>query len=407
MGVGMVRVSNGQLDAGIAAHEVGHQLGASHAGFANCGAVVLSTSCQVVVYGDLFDIMGNALDMGMMSASHLDLLGWLDNTNMQTVTNTGTFTLLPLTSTQTGIKVLKIPNADPGKTLYIEYRQPIGADIRLQNIQGTNVFDGVLIHKTFIDQTNNAPDALLIDASPPTDPKTPALLPNTSIAIPGTTVTITTLGKTATGIQVLVTMTGTTPVPSSPVNPTAQPTSGTNGTRLSVTLLLHGIGTGGDNVSPQATGISNPIHPSRLLTVDIYDANNQLKASKLGTVNFNPVAGNFQGIVDMGNLPTDVYVIKIRTDHFLRKMIPGIQQITSGILNIIPTAALVTGDTTNDNTLSVADYNLLLDCFSDLSQPKNCVDAAKKQATDINDDGNVNQFDYNLLLRELSVQSGQ
>jgi hypothetical protein len=317
----------------------------------------------------------------------------------------------PLTSSQPGIKGLKIPQSDPNATIYVEYRQPIGADIALQAISGSNVFDGVLIRRRY-SGTDNVPDTILLDASPPTDAKTAALLPGKSLSIPGTNVTISALSKTAAGFQVRVTIAGTVEPSISPTTapsqaPTAQPTAASGSTRLAFSVFLHGIGLGGDNVSPAAISAGTPAHLQRSVRVDLYNSSNQLITTKQGTLTYTPAAGNFQAVVDMGTLPTSLYLIKVSVDHYLHKLLPGIQQITSGTLNTIPAVALVTGDATNDNLINIFDYNTVIDCFSDLSAAKNCSDPNKKQAADLTDDGSVNQFDYNLFLRELSVQSGQ
>jgi hypothetical protein len=87
--------------------------------------------------------------------------------------------------------------------------------------------------------------------------------------------------------------------------------------------------------------------------------------------------------------------------QYLGRQYPGILSIANGQATHLQDLALVSGDTNNDNVLSI------LDCFSDLTPARNCSDANKKLMTDLTDDGEVNQFDYNLFLRELSVQSGQ
>ena len=130
-------------------------------------------------------------------------------------------------------------------------------------------------------------------------------------------------------------------------------------------------------------------------------------ATHQGIITYSLNEGNFQGIIDMGSLPSNVYLLKVTLDQYLHKTLPGIQQITSATINTIPPVSLVTGDINNDNLLSISDYNLLIDCYSDLSPAKNCSDQIKKRASDLTDDGAVNQFDYNLFLRELSVQTGQ
>jgi hypothetical protein len=185
------------------------------------------------------------------------------------------------------------------------------------------------------------------------------------------------------------------------------PTGQTTNTALQLSILLHGIGKGGDNVNPQGSGNMNPLHTQQSVNIDFFNTNNQLVVSKSGTVTFNAVEGNFTGNILLENIPSGVYTARIAISHYLRKTIPGIISITSGQNVPLPVLSLTTGDTNNDNTLSILDYNILLDCFSDLSPARNCSDPNKKLASDLTDDGSVNQFDYNLFLRELSVQSGQ
>jgi len=67
--------------------------------------------------------------------------------------------------------------------------------------------------------------------------------------------------------------------------------------------------------------------------------------------------------------------------------------------------ALVSGDVNNDNQLTNADYDIIMGCYSDLQPAKNC-DATRKAAADLSDDGKVNHDDYNLFMREISVQNG-
>ncbi len=67
---------------------------------------------------------------------------------------------------------------------------------------------------------------------------------------------------------------------------------------------------------------------------------------------------------------------------------------------------LIAGDSNNDNLVNLLDYNMITDCYSDFLPANACADENKKLMTDLTDDGKVNQFDYNLLLRELGVQAG-
>ena len=99
-------------------------------------------------------------------------------------------------------------------------------------------------------------------------------------------------------------------------------------------------------------------------------------------------------------------MIKIMTDYHLVRLLPGIITVQPGKTTTLPAVHLIAGDANNDNRLDIRDYNVLLDCYSDLAPAIACT-TTKKPTTDFNDDGSVNQFDYNLLLREISTQPGQ
>ena len=177
-----------------------------------------------------------------------------------------------------------------------------------------------------------------------------------------------------------------------------------SGTNLSLRILLHGIGNGGDNVSPTSLGNMNPERPSRSVSLELYNSSNQSMGVKVGTVSFNQSTGAFNGVVNLGTIPTGAYTVKVVSPNYLRKSYPGIVSVTANQTITLPSISLVAGDSNNDNSLSVLDYNILIDCYSDLTPPRNCADSQKKQSSDLTDDGVVNQFDYNLFLRELSVQ---
>jgi hypothetical protein len=178
-------------------------------------------------------------------------------------------------------------------------------------------------------------------------------------------------------------------------------------TVFSLNLLLHGIGAAGDNVNPSGGGNRNPVTPRKQIVLEVYNATGSLVMQPAGLVEYNTTNGNFKGTIDMGTLPTGYYTVIARIDKYLHKRLAGIVNVTAGTANTIAQFSLVAGDTDNSNRLNVLDYNRILDCFSGLSPARNCADPLKKQQTDVNDDGNVDQFDYNLFLRELSVQSGE
>jgi len=124
-------------------------------------------------------------------------------------------------------------------------------------------------------------------------------------------------------------------------------------------------------------------------------------------VSYNTTTGNFTGNIDLGaDFNTGIYTVKIKTDKYLRGLVTGIQTITKGQINTLPSLTLVTGDINNDNQINIVDYNILIGCYSDLLPAVNCTDS-NKDLSDLTDDNGVNQFDYNLFIRELTNIGGQ
>jgi hypothetical protein len=206
-----------------------------------------------------------------------------------------------------------------------------------------------------------------------------------------------------------------TPSPTSVVSATPQPTTipqptvtpAPGDTIIALNIGLHGIGSGGDSANPTSQGNMSPLRPTRTVTVDVYDTQNQLVTSQQGTVNFDTGSGKFIGTVDLGtSFATGLYTMKVKTDQYLRGLIPGIQTITAGQTTTLPPVTLIAGDINGDNAINIIDYNILIGCYSDLLPATNC-NATNNVLSDLNDDGHVNEFDYNLFLRELTNIGGQ
>ncbi len=212
-----------------------------------------------------------------------------------------------------------------------------------------------------------------------------------------------------------------TPIPTDTPFPTSTPVP--LATTLNFTVFLHGIGNSGDNANPNTFSLSNhsPLHPERPATIEVYDSNNQLVKSTTGTLTYSSNAGNFTAnTISLGTaFTTGDYNIKIKTDRYLKKLVPGIVHITAGQSNLVPTVTLVAGDINGDNNLNILDYNTLLDCgygaFTPLpmTDPNSLYNSASCQShqpyvanADLNDDGTVDYTDFNLFVRELSVQNG-
>lgn len=197
-------------------------------------------------------------------------------------------------------------------------------------------------------------------------------------------------------------------IPTPTEKPVSTPTpTTTSKTAIMLTVFEHGIGSSGDNSNPN-TKMSNQniLHKQITVSVQIFTLDNLQIAGGDGTLNYNAKIGGFTGILHIQNgFPSGQYIVMLKTNSHLREQVKGIQTITSGKTNTIPSVTLVAGDINNDNVINILDYNILMNCYSDLLPAKSCT-GDQKTASDLNDDGNVNQYDYNLFVREISTQSG-
>lgn len=181
-------------------------------------------------------------------------------------------------------------------------------------------------------------------------------------------------------------------------------------TTLSLIVFLHGIGASGDNANPKISTLSNknPMHTSKEMIVELYSITepNTLVVSRTVPLVYDHLSGNFKGSADLGShFPTGSYNILFKLNKYLNRRISQTLTITKNTHRSLEPINLIAGDSDNNNVLNILDYDLIIGCYSDYAPPVSCTNA-QKSATDINDDGKVNQLDYNLFLRELSVQEG-
>jgi hypothetical protein len=203
--------------------------------------------------------------------------------------------------------------------------------------------------------------------------------------------------------------------------PTVTPGPTGAGTTVTFDLLLHGVGAAGDNPNPSGSSLSNksPVHPQRNLSVQILDESNKLVSSSSGAINYDAQSGSFKGSIAFAQaIKEGNYIIKVQTPRYLRKRIQDVQKITPLRDNNMPKTDMIAGDTNGDNALDILDYNGFLNCGYGVLEPLPMGDPnsvfnqqackAHKQAEniDVNDNGIIDSADYNLFLRELSVQSG-
>jgi hypothetical protein len=104
---------NGDLSVRVTGHELGHNLGLNHAGSWDCtnagGApVTLSGSCTVNEYNDPFDNMGGLGDRHS-HGWHLQRLGFLRASNVQTITTPGTYSMTSALVATTQPTTLRVP----------------------------------------------------------------------------------------------------------------------------------------------------------------------------------------------------------------------------------------------------------------------------------------------------------
>jgi hypothetical protein len=197
-----------------------------------------------------------------------------------------------------------------------------------------------------------------------------------------------------------------TAIPTIIASPTVPITIVPANTYLSFTLLLDGIGSGGDRSNPNGHGNQNPNKRERTAVVELFNDQNQSVITKSILVQYDSAKGSFTGSADFGTGIADgLYTVKVKTDQYLKATVPGIQTIKVGQVNQLALTVLITGDINGDNQMNILDYNILMNCYSDLLPPVNC-DALKKGSADLTDDGQVNQYDYNLFLRELNNRGG-
>ena len=291
---------------------------------------------------------------------------------------------------------------------------------RLQ-IDGTQVYNGTALSFNAHAYSVGPQHTVILTAGNTTvgdfDPSTNGFfqIQNTACTAPTPTQTPTPLPPTVTPTPIPPTLTPTltgTPTPPPPTL-TLTPTPTPAITRFALTLLLHGIGNSGDSANETASSLSNqnPKTTTRPVTVDVFTSNpttGQITAvtSKTGTVTFQPATGNFMGTIAMGTiLQNQTYLVKVKTEKYLRRT-AGIPTVTAGTTIQLPQVTLIAGDAFSDNSLDVLDYNLLYGCYSGDAPARNCTTEQKFQA-DLNDDGNVNQYDYNLFLRELGNRTGE
>jgi hypothetical protein len=158
-------------------HELGHIIGWGHANSWQCDppGVLTGTNCRMVEYGDRYGLMGASSRMLSLPAPLKEHLGWLQPSEITTVSASGGYKINMYEQTGTGPKVLKIPQArDPAGNVtswyYLEYRQPVGFDNvpNKPTLQELGVPNGILVHLGPV--TDESMTTTLLDMTPGSSP---------------------------------------------------------------------------------------------------------------------------------------------------------------------------------------------------------------------------------------------
>jgi hypothetical protein len=175
-------------------------------------------------------------------------------------------------------------------------------------------------------------------------------------------------------------------------------------TVIEFTIYLDGIGNIGDSTNSDSTGSNkDPDLYLKHLKISFYDRTSRLILTKTELLKFNYGEGAYGTDVELEDeLPTGDYVIKVKVDGYLQRAFP-LKHIQKGNTIALPVVNLIAGDLNGNNRLDIIDYHILTGCYSDVLPPTFCYPESNEVIADLSNDGKVNQQDYNLFMREISV----
>jgi hypothetical protein len=135
----------GALWAGLAAHELGHTFGMSHAGTLACATP--HNACTRDPYGSPWDLMGSGGNTtsnptGDPGALQKACAGWLTTYSYVTVPGTYTLDALELPSTLPQALIVRVA----GRELWIDHREAIGNDAYLKTSIWHTLTSGITVH---------------------------------------------------------------------------------------------------------------------------------------------------------------------------------------------------------------------------------------------------------------------
>ena len=144
-------MGNSTLALQLTCHEIGHNLGLSHAASRRFYAAdssretlgAFGRSGSISTYGDKFSCLGSWV-VGHYAVSHKADMGWLSGSAVANVTSTGQYDVTPTEASGSGTKALKIRRGSGNNDhVWVEYRQPTGS---YDSSLPSQVFSGAMLH---------------------------------------------------------------------------------------------------------------------------------------------------------------------------------------------------------------------------------------------------------------------
>jgi hypothetical protein len=168
LGVNFVRSYNKEgfdnVVLSTAIHELGHNLGLNHGNVNSCGTAVFNSgACPGVEYGDGHGIMVTSPNISHYNMIQKEDLGWVNPSEIMTIDSDSLnkdITLIPVSSSSSGIKMIKI-RRDDGRYYSVEYRRGIRYDGLKERDFNTLNFGGFLV---YLDEEDIGNRPLMIDS---------------------------------------------------------------------------------------------------------------------------------------------------------------------------------------------------------------------------------------------------
>jgi uncharacterized protein YkwD len=157
-------------------------------------------------------------------------------------------------------------------------------------------------------------------------------------------------------------------------------------------IEIPGIGENGNN---------EPRHPNREISVTVADSTAKKIEEVDATVSYNPETKLFTGAVALPKIESSGgYLVNVRTPFSLIQTITsGFVALEKGALVTLPEIFLPVINFTGNNTIGVTDYIAFRNCLS--------TNECGKREMDVNDDGEVDVLDHNIIVEVFSKVEGE